>query len=145
MNVQHILAKKSPSVITISPSKTLSDASQVLAKHNIGAVIVVDGHQNPIGILSERDIVRRIAQHGATALTQKIEAAMTTDLIVAIPDDDLNHLSNVMTHKRIRHLPIMKHDKLIGIISIGDIVKTQLEFFEAEARHLERYIAGGYA
>jgi CBS domain-containing protein len=145
LNVQDILSKKSPTVITISPSQTLSDASQLLVEHNIGAVVVVDEAQNPIGILSERDIIRWIAQQGANALTQKVKAAMTTDLIVAVPDDDLAYLSNVMTDKRIRHLPIMQGNSLIGIVSIGDIVKAQLDYFAAEARHLELYIAGGYA
>ena len=145
MNVQDILSKKSPTVITITPSKTLSDASQLLADHNIGAVVVVDALETPLGILSERDIVRWIAKYGADALTQTVKVAMTTDLIVAVPDDDLSYLSNVMTDKRIRHLPIMKQNTLIGIVSIGDIVKAQLDHFAAEARHLERYIAGGYA
>lgn len=145
MKVRDILANKAPGVITTTPNETLQAASEQLAKHNIGVLIVVDAAGHPTGILSERDIVRTLAQQGADALAHEVNSAMTKDPLIALPDDEIASLSNTMTAKRIRHLPIMDNDTLVGIVSIGDIVKAQLSHFKGEVRALEQYITGGYA
>jgi CBS domain-containing protein len=145
MQVKDILTKKSPRVITITPDQSLHEASRLLAEHNIGALVVVNQAQTPVGIVSERDIVRAFATTGNQMLTQTVSDVMTKDLIVAVPEDELDHVSNVMTHKRIRHLPVISNDELIGIISIGDVVKAQLDYFEGEALNLRHYITGSYA
>lgn len=143
MNVKEILGKKSATVITITAEKSLLEASQLLAEHNIGAVVVVDKTGAPTGILSERDIVRLFAELEGKVLDRKVEDSMTKDLIVAYPDDDLSYVSSTMTDKRIRHLPVMDDQKLVGIVSIGDVVKTQLDHFANEAHMLRQYITGG--
>ncbi len=145
MKVKDVLAKKPPGVISISPDRTLLDASKLLSEHNIGVLIVVDANQLPVGILSERDIIRLLAQHGAVVLERSVSSAMTEGIIIANPDDNLATLSNSMTENRFRHVPIMDGDSLVGIVSIGDIVKAQLRYFEGEARALQTYITGGRA
>lgn len=145
MKVRSILSGKEAGVITISPDDTLHTASTRLTEHNIGAVVAVDAEGRPAGILSERDIVRQIAAHGATALTHSVRNVMTTQLFVAVPDDELGYLSSTMTAKRIRHLPVVQDGKLVGMVSIGDLVKAQRDHFEGEARAYERYITGGLA
>lgn len=145
MQVKDILAHKSANVISIAPQHSLHAASQLLAQHKIGALLVMDDGKLPVGILSERDIVRAIAEHGVSALEFAVERAMTKDLIIALPEDDVAYLSTVMTEKRIRHLPVMRDRQVLGIVSIGDVVKAQLDHAEGEARILQQYIHGGHA
>lgn len=144
MKVRDILKKKSSDVITARPDHTLDSASKLLAEYNIGALVVVDDTEHPVGIISERDIVRAVARHGEKIFSLKVSDVMTKDLIIALMEDDLTYVTNTMTHKRIRHLPVMDGDKLAGIVSIGDAVKAQLEYFEGEAHTLRQYISGGY-
>lgn len=145
MKVKDVLAKKSPGVITISPQQTLLAASQLLTKHNIGVVVAVDADEMPVGILSERDIVRALAGAGAAALERPVSSVMTRDIIIATPDDNLTSVSSTITERRFRHIPIVEADTLVGIVSIGDILKAQMSHFEGEARALERYITGNRA
>lgn len=145
MKVQDILKKKSSDVYTIHPRLSLYEASQILAEHNIGALIVVDDMNVPIGMLSERDIVRQLAEHGDTVGSLTVGEVMTTEVVVALPDDDVDYLSHTMTNRRIRHLPVLREGELAGIVSIGDVVKAQLDFFEGEVHSLQQYIAGGYS
>lgn len=140
MKVNDILGKKSAAVITIGPDQTLHEASQLLAKHRIGALVVVDGDGRPVGILSERDIVREMATLKSEVVERKVHEAMTQDIVIGFPDDDLGYVSSTMTEKRIRHLPIMADDALVGIVSIGDVVKAQLDDVKYEARMLRQYI-----
>lgn len=144
MKVKEILKKKSSDVITAKPHHTLQEASKLLANYKIGVLVVVDDANKPVGIISERDIVRAVADGNDKALSRKVSDFMTKDLIIALMDDDLGYLSNTMTNKRIRHLPIMDGDTLSGIVSIGDVVKAQLEDVETEAHTLRQYINGGY-
>ena len=145
MKVQDILQKKSGEIYTIHPHQTLFEASQVLTSKNVGALIVVDDHYAPVGILSERDIVRQLAQKPDAVGTLKVSEVMTTEIIIALPDDDVAYLSNTMTNKRIRHLPVLRDGRLAGIVSIGDVVKAQLDYYEGETRTLQQYITGSYA
>lgn len=145
MKVKEILAKKSAQVITITSEQSLYNASQLLAEHNIGAVVVVDSNNIPIGILSERDIVRKLFTLKAEVINHSVQDAMTEDIIIGFPEDDLSNVSSVMTEKRIRHLPIMDEHKLIGIVSIGDVVKAQLKSYKMEVHTLHQYITGGYS
>lgn len=145
MKVRDLLTKKPSGVITISPDQTLRAASKVLAQYNIGALVAVDTAGLPVGILSERDIVRAVAEAGAKALTRTVDAVMTKDLIIAALEDDVTSLISTMTDRHIRHLPIMHDQKLVGMVSIGDVVKAQRDFFEDEALALERYITGAKA
>lgn len=144
MQVRDILTKKSSDVITVKPGHTLEAASKLLAEYNIGALVVVNDAEHPVGIISERDVVRAVARHGEKVFSFKVSDVMTKDLIIALMTDDLSYVTNTMTNKRIRHLPVMDGDKLVGIVSIGDAVKAQLEYFEGEAHTLRQYISGGY-
>ena len=145
MKVQDILTSKGSKVITTTPDTSLHEVSKILAQHRIGAVVVLNDEQHPVGIISERDIVREVANAGANVVSRRVGDVMTTDLIISVPEDEISHLSNVMTEKRIRHLPVMNEDELVGMVSIGDIVKAQLDHFEGEALTLRQYIMGGYA
>ncbi len=145
MKVQDILQKKSSQIFTIHPLQTLYEASQILADNNIGALVVENEEHTLIGILSERDIVRQMAQIGKAAGSITVGEVMTKEVLIALPDDDVSYLSNTMTNNRIRHLPVMDDGKLVGIVSIGDVVKAQLDFYEVEAHFLQQYITGGYA
>ncbi len=145
MKVQDILQKKSSEIFTVRPHQTLFEASQILATHNIGSLVVVNEQQHLIGILSERDIVHQFAEHGETTGSMTIREVMTTEVLIAVPDDDVAYLTSTMTNNRIRHLPVLQDGNLVGIVSIGDVVKAQLDFYEGESHYLQNYITGGYA
>jgi CBS domain-containing protein len=139
-NIKMILATKGANVITIKPDQTIRDALATLAQHNVGALVVIDSANSPVGIISERDIVR-LAAKNENLFSLKISEVMTTNLIVGVPQDELRAVANIMTEKRIRHLPIVDgQGKLIGIISIGDIVKAERNHFEGEADTLRTQI-----
>lgn len=140
MNVKSILATKGTNVVTIGPSQTVRDALRVLADYNYGALVIVDSNRRPIGIISERDIVR-LAANNEDCFNTPVHKVMTTDLILGVAQDDLRAVANTMTENRIRHLPVVDNDgKLIGIISIGDVVKAERNLFEGEADTLRTQI-----
>ncbi|MFZ1058004.1 MAG: CBS domain-containing protein, partial [Candidatus Rokuibacteriota bacterium] len=139
MNIASLLAKKSGAPITIRPEQTVRDALVLLAKHNIGALVVVNAAGMPVGIVSERDIVREAARN-EQVFGRAMSEIMTRDVITGVPEDDLASVANLMTEKRIRHLPVVTGGKLIGIISIGDVVKAQRDKYQGEAETLETQI-----
>ncbi|MBI4213586.1 MAG: CBS domain-containing protein [Chloroflexi bacterium] len=136
MNITSILTKKGTAVFTARPEQTLRDALSLLAQHNIGALVVVDEAGRPVGILSERDIVREAARN-EELFGKTVGAIMTRELTLGGPQDDLNSVANVMTARRIRHLPVVDGDRLIGIISIGDVMKAQRDEFQGEVDTLQ--------
>lgn len=139
MKIESILATKSSNVITVGPDQSLREAVNLLAEHNIGVLIVVDEPRRPVGIISERDIIREAARTEA-ALDQTVSRVMTEDLITASPEDDLETVLQTMTARRFRHLPIMDQDRLIGVISIGDLVKAQLDKYQGEVDTLQAQV-----
>jgi len=139
MNIAGLLAKKSGAPITIRPEQTVRDALVLLAKHNIGALVIVNAAGMPVGIVSERDIVREAARN-EQVFGRAMSEIMTRDVITGVPEDDLASVANLMTEKRIRHLPVVTGGKLIGIISIGDVVKAQRDKYQGEAETLETQI-----
>ncbi len=139
MNIASLLAKKSGAPITIRPEQTVRDALALLAKHNIGALIVVNAAGTPVGIVSERDIVREAARN-EQVFGRAVSEIMTRDVITGVPEDDLASVANLMTEKRIRHLPVVTGGKLIGIISIGDVVKAQRDTYLGKVETLETQI-----
>ena len=142
--VSVILSRKSAQVITIDPHASLSDAAAALAAYDIGAVVVSSNERDVVGILSERDIVRRIAGEGRTALERPVEDVMTRDVTTCDRTTSTDELVTTMTQERIRHLPVVEHGSLVGIISIGDIVKWRMEELAEEAHQLEAYVTGSY-
>lgn len=140
MNIKSILATKGPNVVTIGPDKTLREALAVLVNHNVGALVVIDEIKKPVGILSERDIVR-LAAKDENLFDILVKEVMTTNVITAVAQDELRAVANTMTENRIRHLPIVDNQGiLIGIISIGDVVKAERNRFEGEADTLRTQI-----
>ena len=144
MKVKDILREKGSAVHIIGPDRFISDAIAELNKHKIGAMVVVDEKDVIQGIITERDILH-LCESKADALGQiTVREQMTKDLIIAIPDDDLNYVMNVMSENRIRHLPLVSEKRLVGMISIGDVLKARFEQCEFDARHLQDYITGKY-
>ncbi len=139
MKVSTILSTKRQRIITIEPEQTLREAAVLLSQHNIGALIVVNDANAPIGILSERDIVRKLGQ-SADVSTALVGETMTANIITGLPDDDLMSVSHTMTERRFRHLPIVVNDQLIGMISIGDVLKAQRDLYRGERNTLETQI-----
>ena len=139
INIASLLAKKSGAPITIRPEQTVRHALVLLAKHNIGALVIVSAAGMPVGIVSERDIVREAARN-EQVFGRAMSEIMTRDVITGVPEDDLASVANLMTEKRIRHLPVVTGGKLIGIISIGDVVKAQRDKYQGEGETLETQI-----
>jgi CBS domain-containing protein len=142
MNIARILATKGGDVFTIRPVHTIRQALGILAERNVGALIVVDGDGHPVGMLSERDIVRNLARNDQL-LGQTVDSIMTKDVIVGSPQDDLVTVVYTMTERRIRHLPVVNAGALVGIVSIGDVVKAQRDQYEGEVDTLQTQILEG--
>ena len=136
MNIASLLAKKGVKVVTIGPENTIREALRRLAEHNIGALVVVDGQGELAGIVSERDIVRALARTEAI-LAEPIAAIMTRNVIIGTPQDDLVAAGTTMTERHIRHLPVVQGGRLVGIVSIGDIVKAQRDHYQGEVDTLQ--------
>ena len=143
MLVSQILKDKGDMVFTASPSETVSAVASELHARRVGAVVVVGGEGEVVGIVSERDIVRVVAEHGAGCLDSRIETCMTRDVIFATPGETVDSLLSRMTDRRIRHLPVVRDGRLAGIVSIGDLVEHKISEVEAEADGLKQYIAAG--
>jgi CBS domain-containing protein len=143
MLVSQILKTKGDLVFTVAPVESVQSAAALLHSRKVGALVVLDGRDNVVGIVSERDFVRVIAQEGPAGLSRPISACMTQDVLFADPQETVDHLLARMTDRRVRHLPVCRDGRLIGIVSIGDLVKAKIAETEAEAEGLKHYIAGG--
>jgi CBS domain-containing protein len=142
MTIASLLATKGNKVVTIQPEQSIREALRVLADHNIGALVAIDPGRRPVGILSERDVVRAAVRDEAVfGLT--VSQLMTRDVIVGVPGDDLSAVGHTMIQRRIRHLPVVEGGKLIGMISIGDIVKAQRDHYQGEVDTLQTQLLAG--
>lgn len=143
MHISAILKRKGNNVVTAHPDTRIDAITRMLAERRIGAVLITAEDGKPAGILSERDIVRALAARGAATLEQTAGALMTRDLVTGRPSDTVAEIMAVMTDRRIRHLPILdQQGTLIGLVSIGDIVKARLDDAELEVESLRGYVAG---
>lgn len=142
MRISEILRRKGTGVITIAPNATVRELLRVLSAHNVGAVIVSSDGADIVGIVSERDIVRRLHRDGAAILDSPVSSIMTAAVHTCSPDDHVETLNATMTEHRIRHLPVLRDGRMIGIVSIGDVVKSQISELETEREHLVRYLHG---
>jgi CBS domain-containing protein len=141
MNVESILRQKGTDVATITPEASIKRAADWLRAKNVGA-LVVTSNDAVLGIISERDIVRALSHHGEPVASMQVKDIMTHGMITASFGDDLTHLMRMMTRHRIRHMPVLRDGKLVGIISIGDVVKHRLDDLELEASVLrDVYVA----
>lgn len=142
MLVSQILKRKGDLVFTTTPSETIAAVASLLHARGVGALVVMDAGQ-VAGIVSERDIVRVVAERGAEALAAPVSSCMTRDVHFAEPGETVDSLLSRMTDRRIRHLPVCHKERLVGLVSIGDLVKSKISEVEAEAEGLKSYIAAG--
>jgi len=142
MHVSAVLKRKGRDVVTVHPTQTIATVTGVLAQHRIGTVLVMDDLGHPVGIVSERDIVRLIATEGNAALDRRAGDVMTRPLVTCSPSDTMSAVMAVMTERHIRHLPVMDDGALVGMVSIGDAVKARLDDAELEVDSMRTFVAG---
>ncbi|HEY3694451.1 CBS domain-containing protein [Phenylobacterium sp.] len=142
MLVSQILKTKGDLVFTVAPTETVAAVAALLHSRRVGALVVLDA-ERVVGIVSERDVVRLVAESGGAALARPVADCMTRDVLFAEPGETVDSLLERMTDRRVRHLPVCKAERLVGIISIGDLVKSKISEVEAEASGLKAYIAAG--
>jgi len=142
MRIADVLRNKGASVATITPETSVSALLTELSVHNIGAMVVVSP-DGLVGIVSERDIVRALHEQGAEILRQPVAQIMTTMVATCTPTDSVDSLTALMTTNRVRHIPVMENDRLVGIVSIGDVVKNRMDELVTEQKQLQAYITQG--
>lgn len=142
MQVKDVLRAKGVDVATISPTASVTELLDALAERKVGAIVVTEADGALAGIVSERDVVRRLQRTGTALLQESVASIMTADVVTCAPDDDVVAMMGLMTDKRFRHLPVMADAQLAGIVSIGDIVKARVEALTHERDQLESYISG---
>ncbi len=140
MTVKAIVCRKGTDVVTIDPTASLASAAKTLATHRIGAVIITGADRQVVGILSERDIVRALAERGSSALEEPVGQVMTRKVMTCSERDTVGEIMERMTAGKFRHLPVVERGRLAGLISIGDVVKYRLEEMEHESKALREYI-----
>ena len=142
--VRHLLQEKGNKVWSIAPQASVYDALQLMADKNIGALLVME-KEKVVGIFTERDYARKVVLKGRSSKTTTVGELETVDVLYVSPDDSIENCMALMTEKRLRHLPVVEEGKLIGLVSIGDIVKAVISEREFTIRELERYITGGHS
>ncbi|MCB0988558.1 MAG: CBS domain-containing protein [Acidimicrobiales bacterium] len=144
MQVSVLLQSKGSEVVTVGPDTTMGEAIDALARHRIGAVVVTgDGHTIE-GVVAERDVVLSLSVLGPTVLSRPVSEVMNTDVVTCRPDTTIEHLMSTMTDRRVRHVPVTVDGHLVGLVSIGDVVKDRISGLEFEARVLHEYISHPY-
>jgi CBS domain-containing protein len=143
MFVSDVLTQKGGLVFTVTPGTTVSQIAQQLSTRRVGSVLVMSGNDEVAGIVSERDLVRAMSLHGAAALDLEARHIMTRDVVTCDPDDSIDQIMEIMTRGRFRHVPVVRHGELLGVISIGDVVKARLEETRHETEALKAYIVAG--
>ncbi|MFE7745634.1 CBS domain-containing protein [Nocardia sp. NPDC057455] len=144
MRISEILRRKGSDVATVAPDTTVRTLLATLAERNIGAVVVSPDGETIAGIVSERDVVRSLHARGADLLDTPVSAIMTAAVHTCAPDDRVDGLRRTMTEHRIRHLPVVHQGRLVGIVSIGDVVKSAISELATEREHLVEYLQGRY-
>ncbi|SFN22268.1 CBS domain-containing protein [Pseudonocardia ammonioxydans] len=140
MRIADVLKGKGSAVTTVASDAAVTDVLRFISEGNLGALPVVDDGRL-VGIVSERDVVRRLHQQGSALLNARVSEVMTTEVVTCSPDDGVGDLAKVMTEHRVRHLPVVVDGALAGIVSIGDLVKARIDMLEQEREQLESYIA----
>lgn len=143
MRIADVLKTKGSTVATVEPGTTVTELLALLANHNIGAMVVLAADGSVAGIVSERDVVRRLNDQGAVLLDRSVMDIMTSEVVTCDPDDSVDSLTVLMTERRIRHVPVVTNGRLTGIVSIGDVVKSRIKKLEEDQQQLEAYITQG--
>lgn len=141
MRISEVTQLKGTDVVTVAPTSSIAELVRLLAEHRIGAVVVTDGERIS-GIASERDVVQAVHERGAAVLDGTVADIMTTEIQTCVADDELEDLARKMTEHRVRHLPVVEDEKLVAIVSIGDVVKHRLDELTHERNHLIDYVQG---
>ncbi|MBN1211406.1 MAG: CBS domain-containing protein [candidate division Zixibacteria bacterium] len=144
MLVKDILKGKQKELVTALPNTPVRQAMQLLIDNKISSLPVVDENRKLVGIISDKDIFKKIFETEGDYWVFTVGQLMTTNLIVGLAEDELSYIAALMTNNRIRHIPIVEQNRIIGIISVGDIVKTQMEHIKIENRYLKQYLNGSY-
>lgn len=139
--VRHLLESKQLGVVAIAPDSPVIDALKLMADHGVGAILVMEDGRKLVGILSERDYARKVVLLGRTSANTPVSEIMSHQVVCGRLGDTVDQCMQVMTDKRIRHLPIVEHKEVVGIVSIGDLVKAVIDEQQIELRHLQDYIA----
>jgi CBS domain-containing protein len=142
-NISAILSQKSAEIFSISPNATVFEAVEMMANKNVGALLVIE-EDKLVGLISERDYTRKVMLRGKRSRDTKVSEIMSSNLTVIPPNEPVEQCLRLMTEKRFRHLPVVEGDKVLGVISIGDLVKWVISCQSATIAHLESYISGGY-
>ena len=142
IRISQILKDKGDRVVTIEPDATIAELVGVLQRERIGAVVVMQEKEGLAGIISERDVAHGLAEHGAELLAKRVADLMTREVVTCTPESNVEEVMKQMTVRRFRHLPVVKDGALLGVISIGDVVKNRLEELETETTMLQEYITG---
>jgi CBS domain-containing protein len=141
VKISDILRYKGSDVVTIAPDAPVTQVLARLAEHNVGALVVLRG-EDVVGIVSERDIVRRLNETGAELLDHSVDTIMTVSVLTTEPDASVDSVAQTMTEERIRHLPVVDNGRLAGVISVGDVVSSRIRQLEQDRGQLEHYITG---
>ncbi len=144
MLIKDILETKGSRMVTAKPEDTLADAIKTLTQNNVGSALVLDSSGKIAGIITERDVLRFCSKMTGALDSVQVKSIMTTNLIVGIPQDEVDTMIATMVENRFRHLPILDKGKLVGMVSMGDLVKSQLKEVKVENRYLKDYITGKY-
>jgi len=142
MMISDVLARKGSGTVTVAPAATVPELLAVLAEHRIGAAVVTQDGDTVAGIVSERDVVRRMHAVGADLLAQTVGDLMTSQVHACAPGDAVDSVLGVMTERRVRHLPVLADGALVGLVSIGDLVKHRIDELQVERDQLTAYISG---
>jgi CBS domain-containing protein len=143
VRIADLLRHKGSDVATVPPGISVAGLLEDLARHNVGALVVCDDAGAVVGIVSERDVVRQLNERGAELLHAPVSEIMTTSVVTCEPSESVNSLASIMTERRIRHMPVVTGGDLVGIVSIGDVVKSRIAQLESDREQLESYIAQG--
>jgi CBS domain-containing protein len=143
VRIADLLRHKGSDVATVPPGISVAGLLEDLDRHNIGAMVVCDEAGTVVGIVSERDVVRKLHERGAELLNAPVSEIMTTSVVTCEPTETVDSLASIMTERRIRHMPVVSDGRLLGIVSIGDVVKSRIQQLESDREQLESYIARG--
>jgi CBS domain-containing protein len=141
VKISDILRYKGADVVTIAPTDTITTLLNALAEHNVGALLVVDAG-GVVGVVSERDVVRRIAERGAALLDATVDQIMPSTIVSCTSADSVDSVAEMMTERRVRHMPVLDDGVLAGVVSIGDVVSSRIRQLEQDRGQLEQYISG---
>lgn len=144
MTVKDLLDSRQTEVITTTTETSMKEAMRLLIDNNISCLPITEDDGTLLGIISDKDIFRKVYETGGGDLNFAVGELMSRDLIIGLPNDDVRYIAGLMTNNRIRHIPVVAADKLIGLVSIGDVVKTQMKDMSIENRYLKSYIEGTY-